>query len=93
MPGGGPGGRRSTNVPSAGPPLDQTLVLQLPVALEDGVGVDRELGDDLLDGRQLVAGLQEAGDERLADLLRDLQVRRDAGLRVEPEGDQHRIPK
>ncbi len=42
-----------------GPAGDQAFLLQLPVSLEDGVGVDGQLGDDLLGGGQLVTGLQQ----------------------------------
>ena len=38
---------------------DEAFLLELPVGLEDGVGVDGELGDDLLGGGQLVTGLQQ----------------------------------
>ena len=57
-----------------GPGRDQPLVLQLPVRLEHGVRVDRQLADHLLDRRQLVALVQQAEPQRLPDLLDQLQV-------------------
>ena len=69
--------------PHPGTRRDETGVLELAVGLEDRIRVDREPRDNLLDGRQLVALLQEAEAQRVPDLLNDLRVRRDAGPRVE----------
>ena len=41
--------------PDAGPGRHQPVVLELPIGLEHGVGVDGEAGHHLFDGRELVA--------------------------------------
>ena len=60
--------------------------------LDTVFGIDRELRDDVLDRRQLVAGAQRAGHQGLAHLVGDLPVRRPPRLRIEPERD-HQIIK
>ena len=79
----GPGDKRAH--PRLG--RGQAQVLELAVGLAHGVRVDRDLRDHLLDRGQLVALGQQAQQQRLAHLLDDLQVRRDAGARVEMELD------
>ena len=81
--GQGPGDERS----EAGPPRRQPFVLELAVRLEDGVRVDRHLGDDVLDRRELVAFVEEAEAKGLANLLDELPVGRDAGSRIDVELD------
>ena len=76
--------------PHAGPGAGQTLVLELAVRLEHGVGVDGQLGHHLLDRRQLVALAQQAEAQCLADLLDDLEIGGDAGAAVQMELDHER---
>src|SRR5205085_9734653 len=61
--------------------------LEIAIRLRDRVRVDGKVGDDLADGRQLVADLDRSQTERVLDLLHDLEVRRDSGVRVEVELD------
>ena len=56
-------------------------------AFEHRVRVDREARDHLLHGRELVAHFEEPESQRVADLLDDLLVGRDARARVEMEFD------
>ena len=74
----------------AGPCAGQPLVLELPVGLEHGVGVDGQLGHHLFDRRQLLALVQQAEAQCLADLLDDLEIGRDAGAAVQVELDHER---
>ena len=74
-------------MPWPGRGAHQTLPLEVPVGLEHGVGVDRQLGHHLLGGRQLVARLEEPELQRLMDLLDQLQVGGDARGGVELELD------
>ena len=71
--------------------LYEAFVLELPVRLHHGVGVDRHLGDHLLHGRQLVADVEQAHPYRLLDLLDDLEVRGYA--RVGPQMKADRLPQ
>src|SRR6516225_8759676 len=59
--------------PGAG--LDEALAFQVAVGLEDGVGVDRRCRDDFAHRGELVADVEHAHPECLANLLNDLQVR------------------
>jgi hypothetical protein len=72
----------------------QPVPFEVAIRLEDGVGVDGELGDDLLGGRQLVARLQDAYSESLVDLLDELHVGGDARPEVQLELDHtcHSVP-
>jgi len=70
---------------------DKPFVVELSVRLQHGVRVDRECPDDVLHGRQLVAGHQDAETDGLPDLLHELEVRRDAGALVEVKDDHSRI--
>ncbi len=81
---------RVTKVPTPWPRRHQPLVLELAVGLEHGVGVDGEVPHDVLDRRQLVALAEQAEPERAADLLDQLEVRRDPGPPVQVELD-HRL--
>jgi hypothetical protein len=58
----------------AGAGGDQPFAFQVAVGLEDGVGVDAELGDDLLGGGELVAGSQQPQPECPLDLVDELEV-------------------
>ena len=78
----------SMNVPWPGLPGGQALVLKLAVGLEHRVRVDRQRGDHVPDLGQLVAGLEVAQPQGVLHLLDELQVRRHAGGRVEPELDR-----
>jgi hypothetical protein len=44
--------------------------------MEDRVRIDRQVGDDLLHRRQLIARPQDPQPNRVPDLLHELQVRR-----------------
>jgi hypothetical protein len=73
------------------PALHQSLPLQVAVGLEHRVGVDRQLGDDLLRGRQPVARLQQAEPQGIADLLGQLEVGGDTRGGVELELDHDHL--
>src|SRR5215831_16474749 len=75
-----------------GPGFDETLALQVAVGLEDGVGIDRGGRDDLPHRGELVADVEHAHPERLADLLDDLQVRGHYRAAVQPEADHRSNP-
>jgi len=66
-------------------------VLKLAVGLEHRVGVDGQLGHDLAHLGELVARLKEPQPQGALDLLDQLQVRRHARRRVEPEADRRPI--
>ena len=76
-----------TNVPRPCQAAHQALPFQVAVGLEHRVRVDRQLGDDLLGGGQLVARLQEAEPQSVMDLLDQLEVGGDTGNGVELELD------
>ena len=63
-------------------------MLELPVRLEHGVRVDRHLGDDVLDRRELVAFVEQPEAQGLADLLDQLPIGGDAGSGIDAELDQ-----
>ena len=71
--------------PDPRPGGDEPVVLELPVGLQHRVGVDRQPRHDLLDRRELVALAQQAEPQRVPHLPHELQVRREAGARVEVE--------
>ena len=52
--------------------------VEIAVGLEHGIRVDRQLGDDLLGRRQLIARLKQAELQGLVNLLDQLQVGGDA---------------
>ena len=68
---------------NARPCRHETEMLQLLVCLQHRVRVDRKTRDHLLQGRELVANLEEPEAQRVADLLDDLLVGRDARALVE----------
>src|ERR1700721_2120449 len=72
---------------AAGTAAGQSLVLELAIGLQDGVGVDGQLPHDLLDRRQLVALPQHSDTQGLADLLDDLEIGGDAGAAVQRDLD------
>ena len=78
---------RVTKVPTPWPGCHQPLVLELPVGLEHGVGVDGEVPHHVLDRRQLVALAEQSEPERAAHLLDELEVRRDPGPPVQVKLD------
>ena len=67
-----------TNVPTPGRGVDQPSVLKLPVSLEHGVRIDRQLSHHVLDRGQLITLLQQAQTQCPADLVHDLTIRREA---------------
>ena len=74
----------------AGPPFDEALELEFPVRLEHRVRVDGELGDNFFDCGQLVTLIEQAEAQRVPDLVGYLDVRGDAGFRVQAERDHGR---
>ena len=54
--------------------LRESLEIELAVGPQHGVRVDGETAHDLLHGRQLIAGPEDAEAHRLPDLLDDLQI-------------------
>jgi hypothetical protein len=71
--------------------LGEPLVVKLAVRLQHGVRIDREAADDLVDGRELIAGEQDSQLKRLLHLLHELEIGRDAGTAVQVELD-HGFP-
>ena len=65
----------------------QPLVLELPVRLDHRVRVDGQVAGDILDRRQAVALAQVTQQERLPDLVDELQVRRNARGAVQAEAE------
>ncbi len=68
---------------------DESLAFEFAVGLEDGVGVDGDLGDDLLDRGQLVPHGEHAESQGLLHLVDELHVRGHAGARFEVEVDHN----
>ena len=66
-------------------------MLELAIRLGDGVRIDREVGDDLANGRQLVADVERAEAECVLHLPHDLQIGRNSRLWVEVELDHRRM--
>ena len=73
--------------PQSGPADDQALVLEVAIGAMDGVRIDRDLANDLFNRGQSVAGFQQAEEQGTADLLDELDVIRNARVRIEVEGD------
>src|SRR5215469_13038696 len=71
----------------SGAGLDEAVALEVPIGLEDGVGVDRRCRDDFAHCGELVADLEHAHPECLANLLNDLQVRGHHRAAIESEAD------
>src|SRR5262249_44895865 len=65
--------------------LDHTFVLELAIRLGDRVRVDHELFRERPDARQLVAGPEGAGLDRVLHLLHELEVNRHAQGRIRLE--------
>ena len=78
------------NVPRPGRASTRPLALELPIPLRHGIWIDRQIRDDLADGRQLITHVEQAEPKRLLDLLHDLEVRRHARARIEMELDHRR---
>jgi len=49
-------------------------MFELPIGLQNRVGVDCHFGHHLFDGRKLVADREDSHSDGLFDLLYDLQV-------------------
>ena len=63
--------------------LDDALRFEFGVGLGDGVAVDAELLGERADAGERLAGPQRAGRGGGPDLVRDLEIDREAGLEVE----------
>ena len=74
---------RSTNVPAPGRGCTRPSCSSSRYALSTVFGLIASCGHDRLDGGQPIAFAQQAQPQRLAYLLDDLQVRRDAGAGIE----------
>src|SRR5436309_3751699 len=70
-----------------GTAVHEAFVLELTVRLEHRVRIDRQLRDDLARRRETVTGAQHPVPHRVPDLVDELSVGRDAGRRIEVEGD------
>jgi hypothetical protein len=70
-------------VPAAS--LDQASLREFPVGAGDRASGQAEVGRDLPDRRQPLAGLQEPGRDEPGDLLPQLLIRRDRGCHVNSE--------
>ena len=73
--------------PLAPPRLDEAFTIELPIRLQHRVRVDRQRADHVLDGRQLIARLEQTQPERLLHLLNQLKVGGHAGVRIKAELD------
>ena len=62
--------------------FEDVLDLELLVGLVDRVEVDLELDGEGPDGRELIADLEVAGGDAVADLIYDLAVEGNAAFRV-----------
>jgi len=71
------------------PGSHQTLALKVPVGLEHRVRIDRQLGDNLLSRRQLVARFEQAKLQGLMNLLDQLQIGGDTGSGVQLKLDHN----
>jgi hypothetical protein len=60
---------------------DDAVALEVLEGAGDGVRVDAELGRGAASGREDVAGTEQAGGDGVLDLLLELQVHRDTGVR------------
>jgi hypothetical protein len=60
-------------------------MLKLPVGLDHGVRVDRQIAGDILDRGKAITLAQIAQQERLPYLVDDLQIRRNTSGAVHPE--------
>ncbi len=65
----------------------KAVVLKVPICAQHHVRIEGNLGHHLVDRGQLVSWLEQAEQECLANLLNELDVIRDAGLRVQVELD------
>jgi hypothetical protein len=66
---------------------DGTVVFQLSIGLEHGVGIDGEARHHVLYGGELVAYLEQSESQGAANLVHQLQVWCDTGTRVEMKLD------
>jgi len=61
----------------------QALPLEIPVCLEHRVGINSQFDDDLLGRRELITWFEETKLKGLVNLVDQLEIRGDAGRRVE----------
>ena len=66
---------------------DKRRVLQLKVGTFDGDNADAEVGGELADGRDFIAGFPLPDSDPLFDLVHNLLVERSAGLRENDAGE------
>src|SRR5581483_11003117 len=74
---------------AAHPDLDRSLVFELAVGAQHGVGVDWNHAHDLLHRRELIAGPDRADPHRMPDLVHELDVDGNARSGVQMEDERH----
>ena len=75
----------------AGPATNLSRVLDLP-GVKDRAKAERQVGDHLLHGRELIAWLEHPEAQSVLDLLDDLDVGRDPRAALDPERDHIHPP-
>jgi hypothetical protein len=66
---------------------DEALLIEIPICLEHGVGIDGQGSDDVSYSRELVAPSQITEPDRVLHLLDELKIGRHARARVQPKDD------
>jgi hypothetical protein len=66
---------------------DKDLLLEIPICLKHGVGIDGQGNDDVFYSRELVAPSQIAEPDCVLHLLDELEVGGYARARVQPKND------
>src|SRR5690606_594946 len=69
--------------------LYNPFVLELGVGLDHGGGIDGELLGELPDGGELIAWFESGGSNVILDLINDLPVNRETGVRVDLKMQVH----
>ena len=67
--------------------FEQASEFELAVSAHHRVGIDGEIDGKLTDGGKLVAGGQGAGGDTRPHLIDELAIDRDAGMKIEGEGE------
>jgi hypothetical protein len=66
---------------------DEALLLEIPICLKHGVGIDGQGSDDVFYSRELVPPSQITEPDRVLHLLDELEVGGHARARVQPKDD------